>query len=237
MKRILIVEDDPAIVLGLRDMLEAEHFEVLTAEHGETGLDMAREHKIDLLILDLMLPGKNGEEICRELRSSGFLQPILVLSSKSQELDKVLLLEMGADDYMTKPFGVRELLARIHALLRRASPQPAHDADIIVFEHCTADLKKHQLSWPDGSVSELSAKEVRILGYFREHEGEVVSRDALLDAVWGYDSYPSTRTVDNYILSLRKKIEPDPSHPKHIVTVHTVGYKFFSKPKPETDIQ
>jgi len=230
MKRILIVEDDPAIVLGLRDMLEAEHFEVLTAEHGETGLNMARENKIDLLILDLMLPGKNGEEICRELRSSGFSQPILVLSSKSQELDKVLLLEMGADDYVTKPFGVRELLARIHALLRRSSlPEP--EADVIVFEHCTADLKKHQLRWPDGRVSELSAKEVRILGYFSEHEGEVVSRDALLDAVWGYDSYPSTRTVDNYILSLRKKIEPDPSHPRHIVTVHTVGYKFFLEAK------
>ncbi len=232
MKRILIIEDDPAIILGLQDALTAEHYEVITAGDGETGLRAAQEQSVDLLILDLMLPGMNGEQICRELRSSGFTAPILILSSKNQELDKVLLLEMGADDYVTKPFGVRELIARIHALLRRSStirePQ-----ELIRFPHCVVDLKKHELQLPDGGKKELAAREVEILRYFSAHEGEVVSRSTLLDEVWGYDAYPTTRTVDNYILSLRKKIEPDPAHPQHILTVHTVGYKFVSTPKSE----
>ena len=224
MKTILIIEDDPAIQRGLHDALTEEHFAVITATDGEKGFQTAKREKISLIILDLMLPNKNGKEICRDLRSAGVQTPILMLTSKKQEADKVLGLEIGADDYMTKPFSLPELIARVKALLRRQSEilsalTETRFGDVFVdFARQEATRGKKKLA--------LSSKEFQLLKYFAEHEGIVISRDMLLDDVWGYDVTPTTRTVDNYILSLRKKIEAVPSKPKHLLTVHTSGYKF-----------
>jgi len=225
MTKILIIEDDPAILRGLQEGLAEERLTIVTAMDGEKGFKTAMREQIDLIILDLMLPSKNGIDICRDLRNKGNHTPILMLTSKKHEADKVLGLEIGADDYMTKPFGIRELIARIHALLRRkqhvkGTTQSAQFGEISV------DFVKHELFKGKKSVK-LSAKEFQLLKYFIEHCGDVVSRDQLLDELWGYDVTPTTRTVDNYILSLRKKIEKDPSNPKHLITIHTAGYKFL----------
>ncbi|HTR81677.1 MAG TPA: response regulator transcription factor [Bacteroidota bacterium] len=224
MKTILIIEDDPSIQRGLRDVLTEEHFSVLSVADGEKGFQTAKREKVDLIILDLMLPSKNGGDICRDLRSAGVQTPILMLTSKKQESDKVLGLEIGADDYVTKPFSVRELIARVKALLRRQSEihsalSETHFGDVHV------DFSKHEAAKGKKKIA-LSAKEFELLKYFVEREGKVISRDLLLDDVWGYDVMPTTRTVDNYILSLRKKIETNPSKPSHLLTVHTAGYKF-----------
>jgi DNA-binding response OmpR family regulator len=224
MKQILIVEDDPSIVLGLKDSLEEEHYQVLTASDGEAGYQKAKREPIDLIILDLMLPKKNGQDVCKQLRAEGINTPILMLTSKSDEMDKVLGLELGADDYMTKPFSIRELHARIKALLRRHG-EARKDIDTFAFGNIAIDFKKQEASKKKESLK-LSAKEFEILKYFILHEGEVITRDMLLDDVWGYESFPTTRTVDNYILTIRKKIEDNPSEPKHLLTVHTAGYKF-----------
>ncbi len=224
MKKILIIEDDPAIVLGLTTSFEAEHFEVLTAQDGEKGFRLSTSEQVDLIILDLQLPKKNGLEICRELRAKGISTPILMLTSRVEEMDKVLGLEIGADDYMTKPFSLRELHARVKALLRRHTPQYAAIEEGS-FGNVYLDFKKMEAR-KDNIALKLSAKEFDVLKYFLMHEGEVITRDMLLDEVWGYENFPSTRTVDNYILTLRKKIEDDPSFPKHIQTIHTAGYKF-----------
>ena len=224
MKTILIIEDDPAIQHGLHDVLTEEHFSVLSATDGEKGFLMAKRENISLIILDLMLPNKNGREICRDLRSEGVQTPILMLTSKKQEMDKVLGLEIGADDYMTKPFSIRELIARIKALLRRQSE--IHSAiSETQFGDVYVDFGKQEATKRKKKLK-LSAKEFQLLKYFVEREGKVISRDSLLDDVWGYDTTPTTRTVDNYILSLRKKIETKPSKPKHLLTIHTSGYKF-----------
>lgn len=224
MKKILLIEDDPNIARGLLLSLQAEHYSLLSAANGEKGFQLAQQENIDLIILDLMLPGKNGEEICRELRQRGVKTPILILTSRGEEIDKVLLLEMGADDYMTKPFGIRELQARVKALLRRSTdirPQ----IESFSFADITLDFKKQEAARKKKPL-QLTTKEFEILHFFIQHEGEVIGRDTLLDEVWGYEVFPTTRTVDNYILTLRKKIEDNPAEPKHLLTIHKAGYKF-----------
>ncbi|MFC1547210.1 response regulator transcription factor [Candidatus Neomarinimicrobiota bacterium] len=224
MKRILIVEDDPAILTGLKASLEEEHYQVTSAMDGEEGYALAKGENLDLIILDVMLPHKNGDEICRDLREEGVETPILMLTSRKEEMDKVLGLEMGADDYVTKPFSVRELRARIRALLRRHTGLK-QEVEETTFGDVHLDFKKMEASKGDEAVA-LSAKEYEIVKFFVQHEGEVVTRNMLLDEVWGYEAFPTTRTVDNYILTLRKKLETDPSKPAHFLTTHAAGYKF-----------
>lgn len=224
MKKILIIEDDPAIRVGLNETLTSEGYCVTGAETGNSGFELAHKADFDLIILDLILPGKDGIEICKDLRSKGVKTPIIMVTSRKEEIDKILGLEIGADDYVTKPFSIRELLARVKALIRRSTYEPG-DLEEAAFADLKINFKKQEMYKGIKSVK-LSATEYRILHYFIDHEGEVISRDKFLDEVWGYDSYPTTRTVDNYILSLRKKIEDDPANPKHLVTVHKVGYKF-----------
>ena len=227
MTRILIIEDDPAILKGLQVALEEEHYVVESESDGVFGYENARNHDFDLIILDLMLPGKNGQEICRDLRGDGVTTPIIMLTSKKEEVDKVLGLEMGADDYVTKPFSIVELKARIKAQLRR-SKLKAESKDIHSFGKIEIDFRK-QIALRNNKFIKLSSKEFEILQYFIDREEEVITRDMLLNEVWGYDVFPTTRTIDTFILNLRKKIEDDPSNPKHIVTVHKAGYRFLSK--------
>ncbi len=224
MKRILIIEDDPAILKGLETSLKDVPYDVLSAMDGERGLAVARREKVDLIILDLMLPKKNGMDVCRDLRNEGNNTPILMLTSKKEEVDKVLGLEIGADDYMTKPFSLRELQARLRALLRRKG-EIIREIEEYTFGKVYVNFRQQEAK-KGKELLKLSTKEFDVLRYFILHEGEVVTRDMLLNEVWGYESFPTTRTVDNYILSLRKKIEDDPSCPKHLLTVHTSGYKF-----------
>lgn len=224
MKKILIIEDDPAILKGLEAALQEEHFTLLTATDGSKGYALAKRETVDLILLDVMLPGKDGFTICRELRSEGIETPILMLTSKKEEIDKVLGLELGADDYVTKPFSMRELIARIKARLRRSGDR-LKEIEEYTFGDVYLDFRKHEAR--KGSVGvNLTTREFDILRYFIQREGEVITRDMLLDDVWGYESYPTTRTVDNYILSIRKKLESNPSHPEHLLTIHTSGYKF-----------
>ena len=228
MKRILIIEDDPAIVKGLQESLEDEHYDILTATDGKEGYEMAGRENPDLILLDLMLPTMNGQDICRKLREDGITVPILMLTSKREETDKVLGLELGADDYITKPCSLRELHARIKANLRR-SEIIRKEVSTYTFADLEIDFKK-QKSLKKGKPIQFSTKEYEILHFFIQHDDEIVSRDMLLDEVWGYDVFPTTRTVDNYILNLRKKIEIDPTQPKHILTIHKSGYRFISQP-------
>jgi len=223
-KKILIIEDDPAIRTGLKETFTTEGYNVSDAETGTKGFELAGKHDFDLIVLDLILPGKDGIEICKDLRSDGVKTPIIMVTSRKEEIDKILGLEIGADDYVTKPFSIRELLARVKALIRRSTYEPG-DIEEVAFANLKIDFKKQEMLKGENPVR-LSATEYRILHYFIDHEGEVISRDKFLDEVWGYDSYPTTRTVDNYILSLRKKIEDDPTKPKHLLTIHKVGYKF-----------
>jgi len=224
MKTILIVEDDPAILKGLEVALSEDHYRVLTAAEGEKGLAITKQEKLDLVILDVMLPKKDGFEVCSELRSSGSDVPVMFLTSRKEEVDRVLGLELGGDDYMTKPFSVRELKARVKARLRRAT-QIRREIEEFSFGDIHVDFRKHEVTRGSKSLR-LSAKELEVLKYFIQRAGDVVTRDDLLDEVWGYDTFPTTRTVDNYILTIRKKIEKDPSHPAHLITVHSAGYKF-----------
>jgi DNA-binding response OmpR family regulator len=224
MYRILIIEDDPAILKGLQASLEEEHYHILTQSDGEKGYQLAQRENLDLIILDLMLPSKNGEDICRDLRHKGIEIPILMLTSKSDELNKVLGLELGADDYVTKPFSIRELKARIKAHLRRGSDRKKK-VEVLSFSDVHIDFRKQEATKQNKPLK-LSAKEFEIMQLLIQHEGEVVTRDLLLNEVWGYEIFPTTRTVDNYILNLRKKIEDDPANPKHLLTLHKSGYKF-----------
>jgi DNA-binding response OmpR family regulator len=224
MKRILIIEDDLSILKGLEDSLEREHYEVESVTDGEKGYKVALGKKFDLILLDLMLPSKNGMDICRDLRAENIRTPIIMLTSKNEEIDKVLGLEFGADDYVTKPFSLRELQARIKAVLRRFE-QGTSKSDTFSFGDIVVDFIKLETT-KSGKPLELSSREYEILKLFINHQGELVTRDMLLDEVWGYDFYPTTRTVDNYILNLRKKIEIDPANPEYIITVHKAGYKF-----------
>jgi DNA-binding response OmpR family regulator len=224
MSRILVVEDDPAILRGLADNLKFESHEVLTATDGETGYRLLREKKPDLIILDLMLPKLSGYEICRKLRSEGLTTPILMLTARGEEADRILGLDLGADDYVTKPFSVRELMARVRALLRRAHP-PKALPDELRFDDVVVDFRRYEAR-KGRKTLEMTRKEFGVLRLLAARAGEVVTRDDLLNEVWGYENYPTTRTVDNHIALLRSKLEQDPSQPQHLLTVHGVGYKF-----------
>ncbi len=224
MKRVLIIEDDASIRRGLLDALTAEHFDVHQCSDGTEGLTVARQKKLDLVILDVMLPGMNGFEICKALRTSGNEVPILMLTGKGEEADKVLGLELGADDYLTKPFSVRELIARVKALLRRQA-HIDQTIDEVSFGDIHLDFVKQEARRGTKSLH-LTSREYTLLRFMIAREGEVIARSTLLDEVWGYEQTPTTRTVDNFILNLRKKIEANPAKPKHLVTIHTSGYKF-----------
>jgi DNA-binding response OmpR family regulator len=225
-KRVLVVEDDDAMAVALKDGFEYEGYEVITARDGAQGLRLATEQSPDLIILDVMLPKMTGLDVCKRLRSDGNNVPIIMLTARGQEIDKVLGLKLGADDYVTKPFSFMELVARAEAVLRRwgaatealYEPQEYHLGDL------TIDCTRHEAT-KAGRPIELSPREFRLLEFFIRHRGRVISREELLDGVWGYDSIPFTRTVDTHIAKLRKKIEDDPSDPKLIVTVHRLGYK------------
>jgi DNA-binding response OmpR family regulator len=226
MSLVLVVEDDPAILHGLEESLRLERHDVIAAVDGETGYRLARDKKPDVVILDLMLPKMGGFEICRRLRAEAFKAPILVLTARADEADRVLGLDLGADDYMTKPFSVRELLARVRALLRRASGEETAGKlpDDLRFDDVVVDFRRCE-ALKHGAAVELTRKEFGVLRRLAAKAGEVVSRDDLLDSVWGYESYPNTRTVDVHIALLRSKLEDNPSTPRRLVTVHGMGYK------------
>lgn len=226
MIRILVVEDEPDMATGLKDNLEFEGYSVEIAPDGEIGLKLARANPYDLILLDIMLPKISGFDLCKALRNDDIRTPVIMLTAKGQEIDKVLGLELGADDYITKPFGLRELSARIKAVLRRSNQASPEDGSIVVMGNLKIDFDHYLAEGPEGSV-ELTHKELEILKHFHTHESETVSRDDLLNKVWGYEVFPVSRTVDNFILNLRKKLESDPSHPKHILTVHGIGYKYI----------
>jgi DNA-binding response OmpR family regulator len=224
MARILIVEDEPNMVAGLRDNFEFEGYEVITAPDGVAGLQRALSEAPDLVILDVMMPRMSGLDVCRRLKAERPAMPIIMLTARGQEVDKVVGLELGADDYVTKPFSIRELLARVKAVLRRAnisSPQLDH----YEFGDVRVDVRSCQVS-RQGRTLEFSAKEFELLKYFLNHRGETLSRDRLLEDVWGYEHFPTTRTVDTHIVRLRQKIEAKPDEPRFILTVHGTGYKF-----------
>jgi len=225
---VLAVEDDPAILRGLADNLRFEGYEVITATDGEAGYRMQQERKPDLILLDLMLPRMSGLEFCRKLRREGIQTPVLMLTARSEESDRVLGLDLGADDYVAKPFSVRELMARVRALLRRS--QAAADGtgtlpDELRFGVTEIDFRSYDAR-RNGEPVEMTRKEFAILRFLASRAGQVVTRDDLLNEVWGYDAYPSSRTVDNHVAGLRAKLERDAAQPEHIRTVHGVGYKF-----------
>ena len=222
---IAIVEDDESVRRSLVLNMELEGFKVVTAGDGEEGVAMVREKKPDLVILDVMMPKKDGLQACRELRNAGVSTPLILLTARNAEVDRVLGLDLGADDYLAKPFGMRELIARVKALLRRT--HITRDVDSVSFDNVVIDFKAYKAE-RDQQPVELSAREYRLLKYLVAKQGSVVSRDELLDEVWGYNSYPSTRTVDNHIARLRQKIEENVEEPRHILTVHGVGYKFVA---------
>jgi len=223
MSRILVVEDDPAILRGLTDNLRFESYEVLTAADGETGYRLIQEKKPDLIILDLMLPKLSGYEVCRKVRGEGLTTPILMLTARGEEGDRVLGLDLGADDYVSKPFSVRELLARVRALLRRAHP-PRALPDELRFDDVVVDFRGFEARKGEKKL-EMTRKEFGVLRLLAARAGEVVTRDELLNEVWGYENYPTTRTVDNHVALLRAKLEDNPSEPRHLLTIHGVGYK------------
>jgi two-component system, OmpR family, alkaline phosphatase synthesis response regulator PhoP len=226
--RVLLVEDEQGLVLTLTDRLKSEGFEVDVATDGKAGFEKAVSGDNDLIILDVMLPKKNGYDVCRDLRQKGIKTPVLMLTAKGETIDKVLGLKLGADDYLTKPFEVIELLARIEALLRRSPASTnGHSADSFRFGAVTIDFKRAEVL-RDNEPIDLSAMEFKLLQHLIENRGVVHSRDQLLDAVWGYDAMPSTRTVDVHIAWLRQKLETNPKHPHFIQTVHGMGYKFVN---------
>ncbi len=226
--KVLVVEDDEAMAVALRDGFTYEGYEVVVARDGASGLRLATENKPDLMILDVMLPKMNGLEVCKRLRTAGSELPIIMLTARGQEIDKVLGLKLGADDYVTKPFSFMELMARCEAVLRRCGPGAGRRSagGSHTFGDLTIDLDHHEARRAGRSI-DLSPREFQLIGYFIEHRGEVISREQLLDAVWGYDTIPFTRTVDTHVAKLRKKIEDDPSDPRLLITVHRVGYKFM----------
>jgi DNA-binding response OmpR family regulator len=224
MSKILIIEDEPDMVLGLKDNFEFEGYEVVTASDGASGLERARALKPDLVILDIMLPKLSGLEVCKTLRAEGFETPIVMLTARGQEIDKVVGLELGADDYVTKPFSIREVLARVRAILRRTDGTKKRLAR---YRFADVDLEfETYAATKGGAPLELSPREFDLLRYLIERKGETVTRDRLLEDVWGYESYPSTRTVDTHIAKLRAKIGDSGSEPRYILTIHGAGYKF-----------
>ena len=225
MKKLLIIEDEPDLIKGLKLNLSDEGYEVDWALNGVDGLRKAVEGAPDLIILDIMLPEMDGLEVCRKLRQKNIDIPIIMLTAKGGEIDKVVGLEIGADDYMTKPFSVRELIARIKVRLRHADKESKTVPDIYSIGDIEFDFARFKIN-RKGQEQEMTSLEMDILKYFVIHRGEVVSRNDLLDKIWGYQSYPTTRTIDNHILKLRKKIEDDPSHPRYILSVYGGGYRF-----------
>jgi DNA-binding response OmpR family regulator len=224
MGRILVVEDEPAILRGLADNLRREQHEVFTAEDGEEGYRLVSEKRPDLVILDLMLPTLSGYEVCRKMRAEGMTMPILILTARGEETDRVLGLDLGADDYIVKPFSVRELLARVRAHLRRAQPVTSAPDQIAVGE-VTVDFRSYEARRA-GQPLEMTRREFQALRLLVSRPGEVVTREEMLEQVWGLHVYPTTRTVDNHVAALRAKLEPDPAHPRHLLTVRGVGYKW-----------
>ncbi|HXK06351.1 MAG TPA: response regulator transcription factor [Verrucomicrobiae bacterium] len=223
MSRILVVEDEPAIALGLEDDLRMEGYEVELARDGEAGSVRGREGTFDLIILDVMLPKKDGFEVCREVRRAGVKIPILMLTAKAREAEKVMGLELGADDYVTKPFGTRELRARIKALLRRATGQGGSETcrfGLVEVDFARGEVRR------DGHAVDLTPIEFKLLGLFINAHGRVLSRDQLIDGVWGKNAFTSARIVDNHIANLRRKIEDDPAEPRYLVNVRGLGYRF-----------
>lgn len=223
--KILLVEDEEGLILTLTDRLLSEGFEVASAADGEAGLSLALNENFDLIVLDVMLPKKNGLDVCRDLRQKKITTPILMLTARGETIDKVLGLKLGADDYLTKPFEVMEMLARVEALLRRSKNEQQNSTEIYRFGQIEVDFRSAEVR-RDGAQIELSALELKLLQYLIEHRGAALTRDALLDEVWGYDSTPTTRTVDVHIAWLRQKLESNPRHPQFILTVHGFGYKF-----------
>jgi DNA-binding response OmpR family regulator len=222
---ILIIEDDVSILRGLKDNLTFEGYRVHTSTDGQEGLKLALDKHIDLLLLDIMLPGMNGYEICRRLKKEKPQLPIIMITARGSEMDTVAGLDIGADDYISKPFGIPELLARVRAVLRRSSTD-GQEIETYSFGNVSLNFKKFQAIVNHEQI-ELSSREFAIMKYFIEHEQEVVHRHDLLENVWGFEVTPTTRTVDNYILELRKKLEDNPSDPKHIITIRGAGYKFI----------
>ena len=228
-RKVLIVEDDEAMAVALRDGFTYEGYEVAMANDGALGLEKASQGGADLMILDVMLPKMTGLDVCKRLRASGNDIPIIMLTARGQEIDKILGLKFGADDYVTKPFSFMELMARAEAVLRRSSAptngRRRGQLDSFAFGDVAINFARHEASKGETAL-DMSPREYRLLEYFIRHRGEVVSRDQLLDSVWEYDNMPFTRTVDTHIAKLRKKIEDVPSDPKWVVTVHRLGYKF-----------
>jgi DNA-binding response OmpR family regulator len=225
MSKILIVEDEPAMRLGLNDNLEFEGYEVEQAGDGEEGLKKILDGNYDLIIMDLMMPKMSGFEVCKTIRKRGITTPVILLTAKDQEIDKVLGLELGADDYVTKPFSLRELLARIKAVLRRGENLRVDEIKVQI-GRIELNFQNYTAAENENSV-QLSHKEFEILNYLWKHRNKTVSRDDLLEKIWGYEESPTTRTVDNFILKLRQKIEKDPNHPQVIITVYGIGYKLI----------
>jgi two-component system, OmpR family, alkaline phosphatase synthesis response regulator PhoP len=225
--KILLIEDEDGLILTLTDRLVSEGFSVESTRDGESGLSLALSKSYDLILLDVMLPKKNGFDICRDLRQQNIKTPVIMLTAKGETIDKVLGLKLGADDYLTKPFEMIELLARIEALYRRSPNHNGVSNEVIEFGDVLVDFKSAEIK-KNGEIIELSAMEFKLLQFLIENRGEVHSRDKLLDAVWGYDSTPTTRTVDVHIAWIRQKLESNPKHPQYIQTVHGFGYKFHS---------
>jgi DNA-binding response OmpR family regulator len=228
--KILIVEDDPHILLGLEEVLKSEGYDVASCSRGDQALDAVARHRPALLLLDVMLPGLSGYDICRQLRAKKIHLPILMLTAKGQEIDKVVGLDLGADDYVTKPFGVRELLARLQALLRRSggdAASPIAGEKSFKIGDATIDPKTFQFK-RNKTTGELSARELKLLQFFHAHAGEVLSRDKLLSEVWGYNYYGTTRTLDQVVVQLRKKLGDHGSEPRLLLTIHGVGYKLVA---------
>jgi two-component system alkaline phosphatase synthesis response regulator PhoP len=224
MPRVLLVEDEPGLVMTLTDRLAAEGYEVVSAVDGETGLQRATIDAFDVVLLDGMLPGRDGFDVCRTLRQRNITTPILMLTARGQVVDRVVGLKLGADDYLVKPFEMAELLARVEALLRRVPPAPSQ-ADAYQFGDVHVDFRKAEVT-RSGQQLEVSAREFKLLKYFIEHRGATLSRDELLNEVWGYNAMPSTRTVDVHVAWLRQKLEGNPRRPEYIHTIHGLGYKF-----------
>jgi DNA-binding response OmpR family regulator len=227
-RSVLVVEDDKAMSVALCDGLASEGFKVVCAANGEDGLSLATERKPDVVILDVMLPRLSGLDVCRKLRAAGNNVPIIMLTARGQEADRVLGLKLGADDYVTKPFSFLELVARVEAVLRRSSGHAPESATTETYEFgdVRIDFRHHEAT-KSGRPIELSPREFMLMAYLVAHRGTVITREQLLDAVWGYDNMPFTRTVDTHVAKLRKKIEDDPANPRYLVTLHRLGYKFL----------
>ncbi len=225
MARILVAEDEPDMAMGLRENLKIEGYEVLEATDGEQAFNIAITHRPDLILLDIMMPKMDGFEVCRRVREHGFTMPILMLTARAQEMDVVRGLELGADDYVTKPFGVRELLARIKVALRHVGAEPS-TMRVLKVGNAEIDLIKGKVTRGDQTFN-LGYFEIEMLKMLIDRTEEPVPRNELLDKIWGLDAFPTNRTVDNHIVSLRRKIEDDAKNPQHIITVHTIGYKFI----------